>query len=112
MTVPRRALNDELRRHLLGGGALASPKLATLDHRTLQSIVERLARFDEFLSYGSLHNHDFGAFDFEGATIVFTIDCQAQDRRDPSPNDSNELQQELIITLMFAEEYALLAKPL
>ncbi len=67
-----RALNDELRQYLLGGVAMITPGIATLG----QTAVEPLASYtDDFCHENDPYEeHDFGAFDAEGARIFFKID--------------------------------------
>lgn len=69
---PIAKLNDELRMHLLGGGALLSPKIAAFDVPKLQRFSERLAVFDGFSEeLDRPGDHSIGAFDFEAAMIIF-----------------------------------------
>ena len=43
-----RALNDELRQHLLGGGAVMTPGIAALGQEAVQRLVQNIATFDDF----------------------------------------------------------------
>lgn len=102
-STPSRLRNDELRRHLLGGGTVASPKIAALDLPTLRRLISQLAEYDDF-SETARKDHAFGAFDFQGVTIVFKIEAVslvAPGRlRLPASTEA-----ERVMTIMF-EEYA------
>ena len=70
-----RALNDELRQFLLGGMAVITPGIATLGPEAVDRIVKTIAVFDDFCHANDPHEeHDFGAFDADGKTIMFKID--------------------------------------
>ena len=43
-----RALNDELRQHLIGGGAVMTPGIAALGANAVDRIVKTIAVFDDF----------------------------------------------------------------
>ena len=43
-----RALNDELRQHLLGGGAVITTGIAALGQEAVERIVKTIAVFDDF----------------------------------------------------------------
>jgi hypothetical protein len=59
-----RALNDELRQHLLGGGAVITPGIAALGPDAVAQIVKTIAVYDDFCHANDPHEeHDFGAFD-------------------------------------------------
>ena len=62
-----RALNDELRKHLLGGGAFITPGIAALGQEAVERLVKTIAIFDDFCHANDPHQeHDFGAFDADG----------------------------------------------
>jgi len=101
-----RALNDELRRHLLGGGAVMTPGIAALGQEAVNRLVQTISIFDRFCtandSYGE---HDFGAFDFEGNQVMFKIDYYDKDLRFASKDPADASVTERIITIMLSEEY-------
>jgi hypothetical protein len=43
-----RALNDDLRHHLIGGRAVMTPGVAALGHEAVERIVQAIAVFDDF----------------------------------------------------------------
>jgi hypothetical protein len=65
-----RALNDDLRQHLIGGGTVITPGIAALGREALDRIVKTIAVYDDFCHgndpYGE---HDFGLFEADGKTI-------------------------------------------
>jgi len=66
-----RALNDQLRRHLTGGKAVMTHGVAALGSEAVQRLVQTIAIFDDFCTANDPHDeHDFGAFEFEGAPIM------------------------------------------
>ena len=101
-----RALNDELRQHLLGGLAVMTPGVAALGPEAVDRIVKTIAIFDDFCHANDPHEeHDFGSFEAEGATIFFKIVYYDKSLTGHSPNPSDPTVTERIITIMLAEEY-------
>jgi hypothetical protein len=101
-----RALNDELRQFLLGGMAVITPGIATLGPEAVDRIVKTIAVFDDFCHANDPHEeHDFGAFDAEGETIMFKIDYFDRTLTRHSPDPSDPSVTERVITIMLAEEY-------
>lgn len=101
-----RALNDELLKHLLGGGAVMTPGIAALGPEAVQRLVRTIATFDDFCSANDPYGeHDFGAFDFDGNRVLFKIDYYDKSLRGHSPNPADPSVTERVITLMLAAEY-------
>jgi hypothetical protein len=74
-TARIRALNDQLRQHLTGGTAVITPGIAALGPKAVERIVKTIGVFDDFCHANDPHEeHDFGAFDVDGHTIMFKID--------------------------------------
>jgi hypothetical protein len=98
-----RALNDELRQHLLGGLAVITPGVAALGQEAVERIVKTIAIYDDFCHANDPHEeHDFGAFDADGHRIFFKIDLYEE----PDVKDSNgEPAVTRVLTIMLAEEY-------
>jgi hypothetical protein len=95
-----RALNDELRQHLLGG---LTPGVAALGQEAVERIVKTNAVYDDFCHANDPHEeHDFGAFDADGHKIFFKIDLYEE----PDVKGANgEPVVTRVLTIMLAEEY-------
>jgi hypothetical protein len=105
-TARIRALNDELRQNFAVGIAVMTPAVAALGAEVVERIVKTIAVFDDFCHANDPHEeHDFGAFDVDGHTIMFRIDYydRAMSRHSPDPADPSVTQR--VITIMLAEEY-------
>jgi hypothetical protein len=74
-TARIRALNDQLRQNFAEGIAVMTPGVAALGSEAVDRIVKTIAVFDDFCHANDPHEeHDFGAFDVDGHTILFKID--------------------------------------
>ena len=74
-TARIRALNDQLRQNFAGGIAVMTPGVAALGPEAVERIVKTITVFDDFCHANDPHEeHDFGAFDVDGHTIMFKID--------------------------------------
>ncbi len=101
-----RMLNDQLRRHLTGGGAVVTPGIAALGSEAVQRLIQTIATFDDFCTANDPHGeHDFGAFQFDGVGVFFKIDYFDKDLNFQSPDPADPAVTERVITLMLAEEY-------
>jgi hypothetical protein len=101
-----RALNDELRQHLIGGLAVITPGVAALGPQAVERIVKTIAVFDDFCHENDPYEeHDFGAFDADGHRILFRIDYFDRTLTAHSPDPADSSVTERVITIMLAEEY-------
>src|SRR5438132_2609435 len=98
-----RALNDELRQHLLGGLAVITPGVAALGQAAVERIVKTIAIFDDFCHANDPHDeHDFGSFNAEDETLFFKIDYYDKSLTMHSPDPSDPSVTERVITVMLA----------
>jgi Protein of unknown function (DUF3768) len=105
-TARIRQLNDELRQHLLGGGAVITPGIAALGQEAVERIVATIAVYDDFCHANDPYEeHDFGSFEAEGTTIFFKIDYYDRTLTCHSPDPADPSVTERVITIMLAEEY-------
>jgi len=101
-----RILNDELRQHLLGGLAVMTPGVAALGLEAVERIVKTIAVYDNFCRANDPHGeHDFGAFEAEGQTIMFKIDYYDRSLKCHSPDPGDPTVTERVMTIMLADEY-------
>jgi hypothetical protein len=101
-----RALNDELRQHLIGGLAVITPGVAALGREAVERIVKTIAVFDDFCHANDPHEeHDFGSFGIDGHTMIFKIDYYDKTLTVHSPDPADPSVTERVITIMLAAEY-------
>ena len=102
-TARIRALNDDLRRHLVGGMAVMTPGIAALGQQAVARIVKTIEVYDDFCHANDPHEeHDFGSFEAEGHRIFFKIDLY-EEPQVKSPNGEPVVTR--VLTIMLAEEY-------
>ncbi len=100
------ALNDDLRHHLLGGGAVMTAGIAALGQEAVLRLVRTIATFDDFSRANDPHGeHDFGKFDFDGVEVISKIDYYDPTMTGHSSNPADPKLTERVITVMLAEEY-------
>ena len=98
-----RALNDDLRQHLLGGGAIMTAAVAALGPEAVERIVKTISVYDDFCRANDPYEeHDFGAFEVEGQNIYFKIDLYEEP---DVKNPHGEPVVTRVLTIMLAEEY-------
>lgn len=101
-----RMLNDQFRRQLTGGRAVMTPGIAALGSEAVQRLIKIIAVFDDFCTANDPHGeHDFGAFDFDGVSIMFKIDHYDGNLEFGSPDPADPAVTARVITLMLADEY-------
>ena len=101
-----RALNDDLRKYLIGGGAVITPGIAALGQEAVERIVQTVAVFDDFCHANDPYEeHDFGSFEAEGEKIFFKIDYYDRTLTYHSPDPADPLLTKRVITIMVADEY-------
>jgi len=101
-----RALNDDLRKNLIGGSAIMTPGIAALGPEAIDRIVKTIAVYDDFCHANDPYEeHDFGSFEAEDKTIFFKIDYYDRTLTCHSPNPADPSVTERVITVMLADEY-------
>jgi hypothetical protein len=101
-----RMLNDELRKTLLGGGAVITAGIAALGPEAVDRLVKTIAVFDDFCHANDPHEeHDFGSFRFDEIDVIFKIDYFDKSLNFHSPDPGDPAVTERVITLMLATEY-------
>lgn len=110
MTVSRRerirALNDQLRKHHLGGRIVATRGVMAEGAPFLLAALGELHRFADFDDdndpYGE---HDFGSLSIDGEVVLWKIDYLDQSLTQGAVDPSQEDGCVRVLTLMLAEEY-------
>jgi hypothetical protein len=101
-----RALNDELRQHLIRGLAVITPGVAALGPEAVERIVKTIAVFDNFCHENDPYEeHDFGSFEVDGHILIFKIDYFDHTLSNHSPDPADPTVTERVITIMMAAEY-------
>jgi Protein of unknown function (DUF3768) len=101
-----RALNDDLRKHLIGGGVVMTSGVAALGQEFVERVVKTLAAFDDFHHENDPHQeHDAGVFEVDGYILMFKIDYYDKALKYHSPDPANPAVTERVITLMLIDEY-------
>jgi hypothetical protein len=101
-----RELNDQLRQNFADGLAVMTPGIAALGVEAVARIVKTIAVFDDFCHANDPHEeHDFGAFEADGHRIFFKIDYYDTALSCHSPDPSDPVVTQRVITVMLAEEY-------
>ena len=98
-----RALNDELRQHLIGGHAVITPGIAALGQEAVERLVKTIAVFDDFCHANDPYQeHDFGCFKVDGHSIMFKIDLYEES---DVKRANGEPVVTRVLTIMLADEY-------
>jgi hypothetical protein len=101
-----RALNDDLRQHLLNGGPVITAGIAALGPEAVARLVQTIAVFDNFCHANDPHEeHEFGCFKFDEVDVLFKIDYFDKSLNFHSPNPADPTVTERVITVMRADEY-------
>ncbi len=101
-----RALNDEFRRKLPKGNTFITPGIAALGEAAVARLIQTLRIYDDFCRENDPHEeHDFGAFDFDGRSVLFKIDYYDRSLAAHSPDPADPDVTQRVITIMLAEEY-------
>src|ERR1700704_337957 len=96
-----RMLNDQLRKHFVGGTVVMTPGIAALGQEAVDRIVQTIAVFDDFCHANDPHEeHDFGSFEADGHTIFFKIDYFDKALSMHSPDAADPSVTQRVITIM------------
>lgn len=100
-------LNDALRTTGTGGQILLGRGVYELTGNDVSELLRLLAAYDDFDADNDPHGErDFGAFDFQGAELLWKIDYYSdQEFRFRSNDPADPAVTERILTVLLAEEY-------
>ncbi len=80
--------------------------IAALGPEAVARIIQTIAVYDDFCHANDPYQeHDFGAFEADGAVIFFKIDYYDKTLAAHSPDPSDPSVTERVITIMLADEY-------
>jgi hypothetical protein len=101
-----RDLNDQLRKHRIGGRVVMTRGIAALGEETIRRIDQAVRAFDAFTSHNDPYDeHDFGTVEVDGYVVMFKIDYFNLDLQYASPDPADRNVTCRVMTLMRAEEY-------
>ncbi|MBQ0820606.1 DUF3768 domain-containing protein [Microvirga sp. HBU67558] len=99
-------LNDQLRKHRIGGRVVMTRGIAALGNEMVLRIDQAVRGFNAFSPdndpYGE---HDFGAVRVEEHMVMFKIDYYDLDLQYASPDPTDPNVTCRVMTLMLANEY-------
>jgi hypothetical protein len=99
-----RVLNDALRQNPRRGLWLVTSRLQS--HPALLEILESVRSFCTFSQENDpYHEHDFGAFEFDGEQYFWKIDYYDLTLSMASPDPCDEAITQRVLTVMHASEY-------
>jgi Protein of unknown function (DUF3768) len=101
-----RALNDELRQHLLGAIAVIIAGIAALGQEAVEHIVKTIAVYDDFCQANDPHQeHEFSCVRSRRPAGIIQIDYFDKSLMYHSSDPADPSVTERVITIMLAEEY-------
>ncbi len=100
-----RALNDDLRRSLVGGVLMMTAGVIALGRTKQLAILDAVAAFDGFdADKDPSGEHDFGALQVEGERILFKIEYYDRGLTGHSPDPADPSITTRVLTIMLASE--------
>jgi hypothetical protein len=100
-----RTLDDHLRNNPTADVAIMTPGIAALGQEATDRIIKTITVFDDFCHANDPGDeHDTGAFETEGQTILYKIDHYERPPESPSPKPVDQLDRVRVITVRLAEE--------
>lgn len=98
--------NDNFRKHLSQGTLVLTQGIRSNTKEDLEAIITKVRTFDTFDENNDPYGErDFGAFDYKGKRIFWKIDYYDQEFLYLSPDVSNPIVTNKVLTVMYAEEY-------
>jgi hypothetical protein len=101
-----RELNDQLRCQAIGGRVVITRGIQALGADDLRAVLSAVARFDDFTEDNDpWGEHDCAILTVDGRRVLFKIDYFDHDLAYHSPDASDPVVTERVMTVMLAEEY-------
>ena len=101
-----RELNDQLRCKAIGGRIVMTPGIEALGADGVRQVLTAVATFNDFTEDNDpWAEHDSAVLNVEGRRIIFKIDYYDRALRWHSPDASDPVVTERLLTIMLADEY-------
>ena len=101
-----KCLNDLLRQRHIGGLVMITTGVQQLDPDELQALLEAIADFAAFSDHNDpWGEHDCAVMEVNGERYIWKIDCYDKSLSLQSPDPSDSLVTERILTVMRSDEY-------
>ena len=99
-------LNDMLRRQHIGGRVLITSGVQSLGQVEMNKLLRQVAQYDQFSSHNDpWGKHDCAVLEFEGQKYFWKIDYYDKSMNFNSPDPSDPLATERVLTVMRSDEY-------
>ena len=101
-----KTLNDNLRKHLIGGKIVLTQGIEAKTYEEIAEIMLKIRQFNHFTEANDPYDeHDFGSFDYNGEMIYFKIDYYDKNYQYLSEEPANPNLTNRVMTVMLASEY-------
>ena len=101
-----KTLNDNLRKHLIGGRVMLTAGINAKSQDDIARILSKVRQFNNFTEANDPYDeHDFGSFDYKGEKIFWKIDYYDKNYQYLSEDPSNPNLTNRVMTVMLASEY-------
>ena len=101
-----KTLNDNLRKHLIGGRVMLTAGINTKSQDDVARILSKVRHFNNFTEANDPYDeHDFGSFDYKGEKIFWKIDYYDKNYQYLSEDPANPNLTNRVMTVMLASEY-------
>ena len=101
-----KTLNDNLRKHLIGGRVMLTAGINAKSQDDVARILSKVRHFNNFTEANDPYDeHDFGSFDYKGEKIFWKIDYYDKSYQYLSEEPSNPNLTNRVMTVMLASEY-------
>ena len=101
-----KTLNDNLRKHLIGGRVMLTAGINAKSQDDIARILSKVRHFNNFTQDNDPYDeHDFGSFDYKGEKIFWKIDYYDKNYQYLSDDPSNPDVTNRVMTVVLASEY-------
>lgn len=98
--------NDKVRKEARGGSVMVTSGVRGLPGFNVRRLLELLASYDRFDPDNDPHGErDFGDLTFDGADLLWKVDCYDTDMVYGSPDPADPAVTRRVLTVMLASEY-------